>query len=241
VSIRRATPLLCAAVILCGALAAQAASFPGPIKHVLLISIDGMHALDFSNCSKGIKSIANGTPYCPQLAALAQHGTQYLHALASRPSDSFPGLTALVTGGTPRSTGAHYDVSYDRSLSPPAQTTPYGIVGGANLCPSVVGTQVRNDEEIDRDLTSVTAGGFAGRVLSEEFSWTGRIVPGGIRSCANATMETATKASGNDFIPARRENKMYELNSLIIPMRPAGDAICKFWKSGGAGRNRTGE
>jgi len=34
-------------------------------------------------------------------------------------------LTALVTGGSPRSTGAFYDVSYDRALSPPKVTTPY--------------------------------------------------------------------------------------------------------------------
>jgi hypothetical protein len=33
-------------------------------------------------------------------------------ASASKPSDSFPGLIALVTGGTPKSTGAYYDVAY---------------------------------------------------------------------------------------------------------------------------------
>jgi len=35
-------------------------------RHVLLLSIDGMHALDFQNCA------ANGT--CPHLAALAATG-----------------------------------------------------------------------------------------------------------------------------------------------------------------------
>ncbi len=128
------------------------------IKHVLLISVDGMHAIDFTNCSKGVKEINGGEEYCPHLASLSQHGVNYLSASASKPSDSFPGLTALVTGATPRSTGAFYDVSYDRSLSPPSQTTPYGIVGGPSLCPSVVGTQVGNDEEIDVNLNSVTAG-----------------------------------------------------------------------------------
>jgi hypothetical protein len=43
--------------------------------------------------------------------------------------------------------------------SPPTTTTPYGIVGGAGLCPSVVGTQVGFDEEIDIDLTKLDAGG----------------------------------------------------------------------------------
>ena len=107
----------------------------GRARHVLLISIDGMHALDFANCASGIAGVNGGAPYCPNLAALGAQGVTYTQTSTSRPSDSFPGLTALVTGGSPRSTGAFYDVSYDRSLSPPAQTTPYGITGGAGLCP----------------------------------------------------------------------------------------------------------
>ena len=132
---------------------------PGTVDRVLVISIDGMHAVDFANCAKGVSPIDGGTPYCPHMAALAQRGVTYQQAITSRPSDSFPGLTAIVTGGSPRSTGAFYDVSYDRSLSPPAKTTPYGIVGGADLCPRVVGTQVGLDEEIDIDLTKIDAGG----------------------------------------------------------------------------------
>jgi hypothetical protein len=131
----------------------------GGVKHVLLISIDGMHALDYANCANGIAGINGGAPYCPNLAALGAHGAIYTQTSTSKPSDSFPGLTALVTGGSPRSTGAFYDVSYDRALSPPKVTTPYGIVGGAALCPSVVGTQVGNDEEIDIDYTKLDAGG----------------------------------------------------------------------------------
>ncbi len=141
--------------------AAAFAQNPGssPIKHVLLISIDGMHSLDLANCSKGISTINNGAPYCPSLAALETHGVHYLQALTPRPSDSFPGLTAIVTGGTPRSAGFYYDVSYDRKLSPPYSTTPYGIIGGPTLCPSVIGTQVGYDEEIDVDLTQINGGG----------------------------------------------------------------------------------
>jgi hypothetical protein len=130
-----------------------------PIRHVLLISIDGMHSLDFANCSKGISTINSGAPYCPALAALAKHGVNYLQAYTPRPSDSFPGLTALVTGANPRTSGMYYDVSYDRKLSPPYSTTPYGIIGGPTLCPSVIGTQVGLDEEIDADLTQINGGG----------------------------------------------------------------------------------
>jgi len=132
---------------------------PGTVDRVLVISIDGMHAIDFQNCATGVSPIDGGVPYCPHMAALAQRGVAYQQATTSKPSDSFPGLTAIVTGGSPRSTGAFYDVSYDRSLSPPAKTTPYGIVGGADLCPKVVGTQVGFDEEIDNDLTHLDAGG----------------------------------------------------------------------------------
>ena len=34
-----------------------------PIKHVLLISVDGMHSIDFQNCSKGIAGVNSGEPY----------------------------------------------------------------------------------------------------------------------------------------------------------------------------------
>jgi Type I phosphodiesterase / nucleotide pyrophosphatase len=81
------------------------------IRHVLLISIDGMHALDYENCVHG--------GYCPNLEDLGEHGVNYTRTSTSRPSDSFPGLMALVTGGTPRSVGAFYDVAYDRVLAPP--------------------------------------------------------------------------------------------------------------------------
>ena len=71
-----------------GAIFAQS-STGSPIKHVLLISIDGMHALDYLNCSKGVGGTA-GTPACPNLVALGTTGMNYLQASASKPSDSFP-------------------------------------------------------------------------------------------------------------------------------------------------------
>jgi hypothetical protein len=129
----------------------------GPIQRVLLISIDGMHSLDFANCSRGVPIYGNQT-YCPHLAALSATGVHYLQALTPKPSDSFPGLVAQITGGTPRSAGMYYDVSYDRALSPPKKTTPYGIVGGAKLCPSVIGTQVGFDEEVDYNYLDLHSG-----------------------------------------------------------------------------------
>jgi hypothetical protein len=162
------SPRLCAGVSAVALLLTALSAFaeeprkdhnPGAMQHVLLISIDGMHAVDFANCSRGISTINSGAPYCPALASLARHGINYLQAYTPRPSDSFPGLTALVTGANPRTSGMFYDVSYDRKLSPPYATTPYGIVGGPTLCPSVAGTQVGLDEEIDTDLTQINGGG----------------------------------------------------------------------------------
>ena len=152
---RTATAIGAIAAALAAAAPAKAEK-PNRIQNVLLLSIDGMHALDLENCMKGV---AGGQPYCPNLANLAGHSTRYTQAASARPSDSFPGLTAIVTGGSPFSTGAFYDVSYDRALSPPAKTTPNGIVGGADLCPGTVGTQVGYDEQIDIDLTKLDAGG----------------------------------------------------------------------------------
>ncbi len=136
---------------------AQAAG-SGSIKHVLLISIDGMHALDYANCAAGVGATA-GTPTCPNLVALGKTGMNYLQASTTKPSDSFPGLAAIITGASPRNSGFFYDVNYDRLLSPPAQTTPYGIVGGADMCPGVIGTQVGFDEEIDFNYMALDGGG----------------------------------------------------------------------------------
>jgi type I phosphodiesterase/nucleotide pyrophosphatase len=142
------------------------------IRHVLLISIDGMHALDFINCSNGING---GAPYCPNLAALALTGVNYLDTSASKPSDSFPGLTAIVSGGSPRTFGAFYDVAYDRSLDPPALTTGNGVAGDPSLCtPNTppTGTTTEFDEGIDIDQTMLNGGapgGADGGIASIDF------------------------------------------------------------------------
>jgi hypothetical protein len=123
----------------------------GKIKRVLLISVDGLHALDLSNY---VNAHPNST-----LAFLSGHGVTYTNNSTSSPSDSFPGLASLVTGGSPTTTGFWYDVTYNRALSPPAQSTPLPITGGLNLCPRVIGTPVAMDESIDFDLTALDGGG----------------------------------------------------------------------------------
>jgi Type I phosphodiesterase / nucleotide pyrophosphatase len=120
------------------------------IKHVLLISVDGFHALDYLNCSNGIAGVNGGAPYCPHLAALATTGVNYLDTSTSKPSDSFPGLMSIVSGGSPRTMGVNYDVAYDRALNPPSQTAGNGLPSGPctpGAAPGGTGTEY--DEGID--------------------------------------------------------------------------------------------
>ena len=77
------------------------------VRHVLLISVDGMHALDVA---RYVDSHPNST-----MTQLAKHGITYSNARTPANSDSFPGLLALMTGGSPVTGDLFYDVSYDRS------------------------------------------------------------------------------------------------------------------------------
>ena len=132
------------------------------VRHVLLLSIDGMHAVDFYNCAHGVTGLNGGNPYCPNLAALAGTGINYVAASSSKPSDSAPGLMALVTGGTPRTTGIYYDVAFDRTLDGPQITTGTGLAA-APCTPFAVptGTTTDNDQGIDIDDTKLNGGADA--------------------------------------------------------------------------------
>jgi len=139
----------------------------GNIKRVLLISVDGMHAVDFLNCSNGISAINNGQPFCPALAALGKTGINYVAASTSKTSDSFPGLTAIITGGSPAYTGVYYDVAYSRNYDAPAKTTGNGL--GAGPCTpfaAPTGTTSEYEEGIDIDQTKLN-GGAPGASLTD--------------------------------------------------------------------------
>jgi hypothetical protein len=137
------------------------------IQHVLLISVDGMHAVDFLNCANGIVTANGGQPFCPAIAALGSTGVNYLSASTSKPSDSFPGLTAIVTGGSPAFTGVYYDVAYSRNYNAPAKTTGNGL--GAGPCtPNAVptGTTTEYEEGIDINQHKLN-GGAPGASLTD--------------------------------------------------------------------------
>src|ERR1700726_2408124 len=101
------------------------------IDHVLLISVDGLHALDVARYVEAHPNSA--------MAELSRHGVTYSNARTPANSDSFPGLLALVTGGSPVSHGLFYDVSYDRTIFAPTNVT----------CSGPAGNMMAFDESID--------------------------------------------------------------------------------------------
>src|SRR3984957_10703743 len=139
----------------------------GHIKRVVLISVDGMHAVDFLNCANGISTINNGQPFCPALAALGKTGINYVAASTSKTSDSFPGLTAIITGGSPAYTGVYYDVAYSRKYDAPAKTTGNGLgPGPCTPFATPTGTTTEYEEGIDFGKTKLN-GGAPGASLTD--------------------------------------------------------------------------
>ncbi|WP_051709946.1 alkaline phosphatase family protein [Andreprevotia chitinilytica] len=108
-------------------------------ERVLLISVDGMHQQDLA---RFVADHPTST-----MAALSRSGITYNGANTPTPSDSFPGLLALIAGGTPASTGVYYDDSYDRNLSP----------AGSDC--SQRGAEVVFDGSINRDEKALDGGG----------------------------------------------------------------------------------
>ncbi|MBT2503648.1 alkaline phosphatase family protein [Curtobacterium sp. ISL-83] len=133
------------AAALCGAfLVTPASATPsrggdrGTAKHVIVISVDGMHRSDLSAF---VRSHPHST-----MAQLAGHGTQYTNAQTTFPSDSFPGLVAQFTGATPAASGVWYDDTYNRDLLAP---------GTRDCTTATPGTEVALTEAIDRSQSPI--------------------------------------------------------------------------------------
>lgn len=136
-AIRRASVALVIGLTMGAGAASRADAEHGhDVKRVLLVSIDGLHEQDLARCT------AANT--CPNLAVLAQSGVTYTDAHTPGLSDSFPGLAALVTGGSPKSAGLFYDVSYDRTLFAPSDTTCSGKQGWNVVFDETTGIDAQN-------------------------------------------------------------------------------------------------
>jgi arylsulfatase A-like enzyme len=134
-------------------------------KHVLLISVDGMHAIDLTNWIE--------THPTSNFATLARHGAVYPNAFTTAPSDSYPGMLAQVTGASPKTAGLFYDDSYDRKEYPSkAFYTSQGLADPG--CTGPAGTEVTNFEELDKSynyatalVADITGGGTLGKVYTQ--------------------------------------------------------------------------
>ncbi|MDE1816498.1 MAG: alkaline phosphatase family protein [Thaumarchaeota archaeon] len=92
------------------------------VKHVLLISVDGLH-------QSGLDWYVSNHPNS-ELAKLVQGGAEFTNAHTSDPSDSDPGGTALMTGGDSRATGVYYNVEYNHNTYEAGTTSCHGPAGG---------------------------------------------------------------------------------------------------------------
>lgn len=143
--------LAAAAIAGCAASTSSHAERPAvSYEHVLLISIDGMHAVDLQ------RYIADPAHQNSTLTHLSHRGLIYPNAFTTAPSDSYPGMIAQATGGTPKSADVFYDDSYDRTLFAPSSN-----------CSSDPGTETQFAENIDVDQNRVDAGGTLGQPLTQ--------------------------------------------------------------------------
>jgi hypothetical protein len=131
---------------------------PAPVHRVLLISVDGLHETDLVNWTTAHADSA--------LARLTSQGVSYSDAHTTTPSDSFPGLLSMVTGGTPKSTGVYYDDSYDRTLYAPGTD-----------CAGDPGIEAVFDESIEYDDSQLFSGGINPANLPLEKTSTGECNP----------------------------------------------------------------
>ena len=95
------------------------------ISHLLLISVDGLHQSD-------LEWYVSNHP-SSELAKLVGGGAEYSQAQTPIPSDSFPGMTAQVTGGNPRTTGIYYDDEYSHAVLPAGTTSCHGQPTGGEV------------------------------------------------------------------------------------------------------------
>ncbi len=124
----------------------------GRVRHVLLVSVGGLHQQDLAWYVK--------THPASVLAALVRRGVEYSNAETPFPSDSFPGLVGQVTGGDPGVTGIYYDDTWNHNVFPAGTTQCAGPAPGG---------EAAYTEGADIDQNSLDAGqglsGLPGSIL----------------------------------------------------------------------------
>jgi hypothetical protein len=166
------------------------------IRHVLLISVDGMHQQD----------LAWYVRTYPQsvLAGLVGHGIEYNHAETTIPSDSFPATVALMTGGSPGVTGFYYDDTYNYDVFPAGTKKCVGPPPGG---------QVNYDNSIDVNTNRLDAGeglkGLPGSILQ---------MTSNLRSVINPASLPVSAATCKPIYP----NQYLKVNTIFNVVHDAG-------------------
>ncbi|MBY8876066.1 alkaline phosphatase family protein [Actinacidiphila acidipaludis] len=124
-----------------------------PARHVLLLSVDGLHQSDLAWYVAQHPDSA--------LARLVGNGTEYTHARTTVPSDSFPGMIGQLTGGNPGTTGVYYDDTYSTALLP---------AGTTDCATAKPGAEVDLTEDLDKNKDALDAGqgltGLPGSIMN---------------------------------------------------------------------------
>jgi Type I phosphodiesterase / nucleotide pyrophosphatase len=170
--------------------------YPSQIRHVLLLSVDGMHQQD----------LAWYVSHYPQstLADLVGQGTEYSDALSTIPSDSFPATVGMMTGGSPGVTGFYYDDTYNYDVFPAGTTKCVGKPPGG---------QVNYDNSIDVNTNRLDAGeglkGLPGSILQ---------MTSNLRSVINPASLPVSASNCKPIYP----NQYLKVNTIFNVVRNAG-------------------
>ncbi len=113
------------------------------VRHILLISVDGMTELDYQLWVKN-----NPTSAIGQLAAQGMH---YSNAYGTKPGDSIPATVGIFTGASPAVAGMYYDDTYNRAWHVPSDLT----------CTAPPGTVFSLKQDIDFNPNVVDGGASA--------------------------------------------------------------------------------
>jgi hypothetical protein len=188
--------LLGAFVPLTAAGAANHLEHRNQIRHVLLLTVDGMHQQDLEWYVSHYPSST--------LADLVRRGVEYSNAATTIPSDSFPATVGLMTGGSPGVTGFYYDDTYNYDVFP----------AGTKKCDGPPpGGQVNYDNSIDVNTNRLDAGeglkGLPGSILQ---------MTSNLRSVINPADLPVSATTCKPIYP----NQYLKVNTIFNVVRNAG-------------------
>lgn len=165
-----------------------------PVKHVLVMSVNGLH---FSDVRWFIQTH-------PRFAPLFAAAVVYTDASTPAPADSLSGAVSQLTGGTPGTTGVYGARGYDHNLLPAGATGARGAAPGA---------AVSLNGDIDKKMSSIDAGQGLSGLPDNILSMTG--TPQDLINPAKLPVDPAT---GQPVTP----NQYLQVNTVFNVAHDAG-------------------